>query len=100
MRTPADSLIALAVMLAALCACAQTNPPAPGPAAVTGASSQEFDDCAGAGWCPRMVMIPAGSFTMGSSLRERDRFDGAWHGLTGRPTPGYFDEEGPQHRRA
>jgi len=26
---------------------------------------QEFDDCAGAGWCPRMIVIPSGGIMMG-----------------------------------
>jgi formylglycine-generating enzyme required for sulfatase activity len=41
---------------------------------------QEFDDCNGAGWCPRMVVIPAGSFMMGVPVDE----------------PGYDEIEGPQ----
>jgi uncharacterized protein (TIGR02246 family) len=45
------------------------SPPLPG---------QTFRDCAG---CPEMVVIPAGSFTMGSPVNE----------------PGRFDIEGPQH---
>ena len=43
---------------------------------------QEFDDCAGAAWCPRMVVIPGGSFTIGSPANE----------------PGRFEEEGPQRQ--
>lgn len=43
---------------------------------------QEFDDCAGAGWCPRMVVVPTGNFTMGSPDSE----------------PGRYDIEGPQRR--
>ena len=42
----------------------------------------EFDDCSGAGWCPTMVSIPAGAFTMGSP-----------DGETGRSS-----DEGPQRR--
>lgn len=34
---------------------------------------QEFDDCSGAGWCPRMVVVAAGSFTMGSPPGETGR---------------------------
>ena len=33
-------------------------------------SIREFDDCAGAGWCPLMTPIPAGSFMMGSTPSE------------------------------
>jgi len=44
-------------------------------------AGQEFDDCEGAGWCPRMVVIPAGTFTMGAPASE----------------PGYFEAEGPEH---
>lgn len=36
-------------------------------------AGQEFDDCNGAGWCPRMVVIPAGSFMMGSPDSEQGR---------------------------
>ncbi|HMI56608.1 MAG TPA: formylglycine-generating enzyme family protein [Gemmatimonadaceae bacterium] len=42
---------------------------------------EEFDDCAGAAWCPRLIVIPAGSFTMGTPANE----------------PGFSDIEGPQH---
>jgi formylglycine-generating enzyme required for sulfatase activity len=43
---------------------------------------REFDDCSGAGWCPRMIVVPTGSFTMGSPESEPDH------------TP----DEGPRHR--
>jgi len=43
-------------------------------------AGQEFDDCSGASWCPRMVAIPGGSFIMGSPESE----------------PGRRDREGPQ----
>jgi formylglycine-generating enzyme required for sulfatase activity len=36
---------------------------------------EEFDDCAAASWCPRMLKIPAGAFSMGSPQGEADRFD-------------------------
>ena len=39
------------------------------------APSDELDDCGGAGWCPRMVVVPAGSFTMGSPSSEKGRRD-------------------------
>lgn len=35
----------------------------------------EFDDCAAAAWCPRMVAVPAGTFVIGSPKNERGRFD-------------------------
>ncbi|WP_395644775.1 formylglycine-generating enzyme family protein [Terricaulis sp.] len=50
--------------------------------AQTLAPGQVFDDCDGADWCPRMVVMPAGDFQMGSSDSETGR-DG---------------DEGPQHR--
>lgn len=36
---------------------------------------REFDDCAGAAWCPRMVALPGGTFLMGSPPSEPGRFD-------------------------
>lgn len=77
-------LVAAALLLGAVTAsCAQSGAPlaqveAPLPRPIV----QEFDDCSGAGWCPTMVMIPAGSFIMGSPPNENGR------GIT----------EGPQHR--
>jgi formylglycine-generating enzyme required for sulfatase activity len=59
-----------------------TRPPVTQPTTTTWRDGQEFDDCSGAGWCPRMVVIPAGSFTMGSPDSE-----------TGR-----YSDEGPQRR--
>jgi formylglycine-generating enzyme required for sulfatase activity len=55
--------------------------PRPSPTA-SSAAPTEFDDCRGADWCPRMVVIPSGSFLMGSPKNE----------------PGRFDDEGPQRR--
>lgn len=34
---------------------------------------QVFDDCAGAAWCPQLVVVPAGEFTMGSPASEIGR---------------------------
>ena len=31
-----------------------------------------FDDCNGAGWCPSMVVVPKGSFMMGSKSGDKD----------------------------
>jgi formylglycine-generating enzyme required for sulfatase activity len=39
------------------------------------ATPDEFTDCAGATWCPQMVVIPSGEFLMGSPLSEKGRFD-------------------------
>lgn len=47
----------------------------------TGAE-QVFNDCNSAGWCPTMVLVPAGSFIMGSPDNEE----------------GHLSNEGPQHR--
>lgn len=41
-----------------------------------------FDDCAGAAWCPKMVVIPAGTFLMGTAGGEAEA-----------PV-----KEGPQHK--
>ncbi len=35
----------------------------------------EFDDCGGVGWCPTMVVVPAGRFQMGSPVNEAGRND-------------------------
>jgi formylglycine-generating enzyme required for sulfatase activity len=42
---------------------------------VSAGNAIEFDDCNGAGWCPGMLTIPAGSFVIGSPLDEQGRFD-------------------------
>ncbi len=41
-----------------------------------------FDDCDGKGWCPEMVVVPAGTFLMGSPESEPDR----------------WADEGPRHK--
>jgi formylglycine-generating enzyme required for sulfatase activity len=46
-------------------------------------ATQEFDDCGGANWCPRLIVIPAGSFLMGAARGE---------------APERISLEGPQHR--
>jgi len=38
-------------------------------------SAKEFDDCAGAAWCPKMMTLPSGTFLMGSPVSEAGRFD-------------------------
>jgi formylglycine-generating enzyme required for sulfatase activity len=39
------------------------------------APQQEFDDCGGADWCPRMVTIPGGNFIMGAPVSEAGSHD-------------------------
>lgn len=39
----------------------------------TASAGQVFDDCRGEGWCPTMVVLPAGSFRMGSPPDEAGR---------------------------
>ena len=61
-------------------------PPVAAPGSLSGAV---FRDCS---VCPEMVVIPAGSFTMGSSAAEK-----SWavsHGAT----PGSVSDEAPQHK--
>jgi len=57
---------------------AQTADPKRSSATQVPPPGQTFRDCAE---CPEMVVIPSGSFTMGSPASE----------------PGRFDIEGPQH---
>jgi formylglycine-generating enzyme required for sulfatase activity len=49
-----------------------TVPPPPTPVADPYPAGKEFDDCSG---CPRMVVIPGGSFVMGSPSDEPNRAD-------------------------
>ncbi len=49
-----------------------TAPPPPTPVADPYPPGKEFDDCSG---CPRMVVIPGGSFVMGSPSDEPNRRD-------------------------
>lgn len=39
------------------------------------APGSTFDDCKGADWCPKMTVVPAGTFVMGSPVSEAGRFD-------------------------
>ena len=74
---------AVAVLLSCLAAAACDNgtPQKAASAPVTRAAEtqrpavHEFDDCAGADWCPRMVQLPSGTFLMGSPMTESGRFD-------------------------
>ena len=78
-------ILSLVALLGALSQHTTTAAPAPSNPAVattTGAGSRPrevFRDCVE---CPEMVVVPAGSFTMGSPASE----------------PGRYDEEGPQRR--
>ena len=48
------------------------QPPSPAPKHT---GRRQFDDCRGAAWCPRMVIVPGGTFLMGSPPSEAGRFD-------------------------
>ena len=50
----------------------QGQPPSASPAAVRHAVGQSFRDCSS---CPEMVVVPRGSFTIGSPAHEQGRFD-------------------------
>jgi formylglycine-generating enzyme required for sulfatase activity len=82
---PALLLVCVAVVFAFVAALA--NEPAAQKTA-TGKSGNVFRDCP---HCPEMVVIPAGSFTMGSSASEK-RW-AATHGLDAG-----FGDEAPQHK--
>ena len=75
------TLIALAALLAA-----QTSQPSAAPERAAGAV---FEDCEG---CPELVVIPAGSFTMGSSAAQK-----VWAVAHGADATSVADEA-PQHR--
>ena len=74
---------AMVVMLLAALACERgtnkrtsvTRDSATVKASAEASTPGEFDDCAGAAWCPRMVALRAGTFVMGSPPSERGRFD-------------------------
>lgn len=78
-----SAISTLAIGVAAAQAPAKPSDPQPSSAAVVSqalSDGQEFDDCGGEHWCPRMVVVPAGSFTIGSPANE----------------PGRDSDEGPQ----
>src|SRR5262249_7833746 len=58
------------------------TPPASTARVNTVPAARRFDDCSRATWCPQMVVIPGGTFVMGSATSEAGR----------------FDDESPQHR--
>lgn len=64
---PTGAVVAAALALLAWSPWRHSTPPE---TITPSAAGQEFDDCNGAGWCPRMVTISAGSFTMGSPDSE------------------------------
>jgi formylglycine-generating enzyme required for sulfatase activity len=78
------AVLLCAAWLAAFATSAQEPAGAPAPAVKT-ASVKTFSDCAD---CPEMVVIPPGSFDMGSTIEERTR-----EGVS----PKFFDREGPVH---
>jgi formylglycine-generating enzyme required for sulfatase activity len=62
-----------------------------------------FRECAN-GDCPEMIVIPAGSFVMGSSQAEQSRYASTQRGAAANDLqnylPGALASEGPQHRVA
>lgn len=83
MHTTVRLCISLAVLGAAAFAAHAASPAAPAalPAPATASAVHVFDDCHGEGWCPELVELPAGRYTMGSPAQE----------------PGREANEGPQH---
>jgi formylglycine-generating enzyme required for sulfatase activity len=59
-----------------------------------------FRECVGN--CPEMIMIPSGSFVMGSTQAEQDRFDSVPRGTDANDfqnhEEGGLNNEGPQHK--
>lgn len=72
----------LAIALAGCSHPSSVVPHGPRDAARGLGAGQEFNDCEGAVWCPRMVVVPPGSFTIGAPANE----------------PGRFNEDGPQRQ--
>lgn len=77
--SPARCLGLLAAVAAAhaagwAVACAGRGP-MPGAGSEAVRAGRPFDDCAGAGWCPRLVAIPAGRFVRGAPASEAGRAD-------------------------
>lgn len=73
-------LLSVAALLICSCiACNQrdtgTRQDASAQAATPPPAGHEFNDCDGAAWCPALVVIPAGSFVMGSPDSEVGRGD-------------------------
>jgi formylglycine-generating enzyme required for sulfatase activity len=60
-----------------------------------------FRECAGAGNCPEMIVIPSGSFVMGSTPAEQNRFDALPKRVGDNDVQnheaGGLSNEGPQH---
>jgi formylglycine-generating enzyme required for sulfatase activity len=78
----------LAVLILSVFACGQMTVTAPAATTPWRMSRTVFRDCPD---CPEMVVVPAGSFTMGSAAAEK-----SWavsHGAT----PGSVSDESPQH---
>lgn len=80
------ALLALTVVAAMKCAPAVADPDTvgettarrsqtPAEPAAPHVQKREFDDCNGAAWCPRMVVVPGGTFIMGSPPGEVGRFE-------------------------
>lgn len=75
-RLMSVSLSVAAAILASGCGRADPGEESNGTSPAEAASkADEFDDCAGAGWCPPMVRLAGGPVVVGSPKSEPERFD-------------------------
>ena len=82
------SIMSAILVIIALCGCSSDQEPTPAVSASRFEGGQMFRDCEN---CPQMVVVPAGTFRMGSLRAEQD-----WSVEHERPRE-YTDRENPIH---